>query len=56
MLHMRIKVSKNAKLPLKICKGSVKSRLELARHYNNEFFNSIFWENLFFNLINLKII
>lgn len=41
MLHMRIKVSKNAKLPLKICKGSVKSRLELARHYNNEFFNSI---------------
>lgn len=38
---MIIKVSRNSKLPLKICKGSVKSRLELARHYNNEFFNNI---------------
>ncbi len=35
------KSPQKCKLPLKICKGSVKSRLELARQYNNEFFYSI---------------
>lgn len=36
-----LKVGKNVKLPLKICKGSVPERLELAKQYNENFFNSI---------------
>ena len=36
-----LKVGKNAKLPLKICKGTAQERLELAKLYNEKLFNSI---------------
>lgn len=36
-----IKVGTSAKLPLKVCKGSVDNRFQLAKQYNEKFFNSI---------------